>query len=93
MLSNVVRMVTNLFIGGYMSKSNEIGAYCKEFRTQILRLTLRELCEVSGTNIKTLSAFENGRSTNLAHVITYIEAGTKEQKAIFSNRVTKILRG
>ena len=76
-----------------MSKSDEIGSYCKEFRLQILRLTLRELCEISGTNIKTLSAFENGRSTNLAHVITYIEAGTKEQKSIFTSRITKILRG
>ena len=93
MLSNDVRIETEPFYGGYMDKPDEIAAYCKEFRKQILRLTLRELCESSGTNIKTLSAFENGRSTNLVHVITYIEVGTKEQQAIFAQKIIDILRG
>ncbi len=76
-----------------MNKTKEIARYCKEFRLEILSLTLRELCELSGTNLKTLSAFENGRSSNLGHVITYVEVGNDEQQTIFSNKIISILRG
>lgn len=46
-----------------------IGEYCKQYRKQ-LGLKLRD---VEGTsNIKALSAFESGRSTNIKHLEKYI---------------------
>lgn len=50
----------------------DIGSYCRNFRMEILNMTLKE---VAGTeNIKTLSGFENARSTNVRHLEKYVDA-------------------
>ena len=53
---------------------NEVSTYCKIFRTEKAKLTLREIHEKTGVNIKTLSGFENGRSSNLFMINHYIVA-------------------
>ena len=53
---------------------NEVYAYCKNFRTKKAKLTLRQIHEITGVNIKTLSGFENGRSSNLFMINHYIVA-------------------
>lgn len=45
--------------------------FCRTFRTEYLKLTLEEVHLKFGVNVKTLSAFENGRSTNINHLNTY----------------------
>ena len=52
----------------------EISDYCKNFRTKKAKLTLRQIHETTGVNIKTLSGFENGRSSNLFMINHYIVA-------------------
>ena len=47
-----------------------IGDYCREYRITKLKLTLSDIEE--SNNIKTLSAFEHGNSTNLNHMFKYI---------------------
>ena len=44
---------------------NELSTYCKNFRTKKANLTLRQIHEKTGVNIKTLSGYENGRSSNM----------------------------
>ena len=46
-----------------------IGEYCKQYRKQ-LGLKLRDV--EGNSNIKALSAFESGRSTNIKHLEKYI---------------------
>ena len=53
---------------------NEVSIYCKNFRTKKANLTLRQIHEKTGVNIKTLSGFENGRSSNLFMINHYIVA-------------------
>lgn len=53
---------------------NEVSTYCKNFRTKKAKLTLRQIHEKTGVNIKTLSGFENGRSSNLFMINHYIVA-------------------
>ena len=53
---------------------NEVSTYCKDFRTKKANLTLRQIHEKTGVNIKTLSGFENGRSSNLFMINHYILA-------------------
>lgn len=48
-----------------------VGKYCRDFRIEVLKTTLEKVS--NGTNIKTLSGFEHGRSNNLLHVLKYIE--------------------
>lgn len=49
-----------------------LGNYCKQFRKDRLQLTLEVVS--NGDNIKTLSAFEHGNSTNVYHVTKYMNA-------------------
>ena len=46
-----------------------IGEYCKQYRKQ-LGLKLRDV--EGNSNIKALSAFESGRSTNVKHLEKYV---------------------
>ena len=45
--------------------------FCKDFRTNYLNITLQEIQDIHGIPFKALSAFENGRSTNINHLNTY----------------------
>ena len=51
-----------------MQGINMIGEYCKQYRKS-LGLKLKD---VDTCNIKTLSAFESGRSTNIKHLEKYV---------------------
>lgn len=54
--------------------SASIQKFCKNFRKRTLNKTLRDIELQQGINIKTLSAFENGRSSNINHLETYVKA-------------------
>lgn len=45
--------------------------FCRDFRTEVLKLTLQEIENLTSIKVKTLSAFENGRSTNINHLNVY----------------------
>lgn len=62
---------------------NNIGKFCKYFRSEVLNLTLIEMSEKVNVKNTTLSSFENGRSTNLTHLNKYYECGDEEQKTFF----------
>lgn len=49
-----------------------IGNYCRNYRMNELNLTLEEVA--NGDNVKTLSAFEHGRSSNMFHIMKYMYA-------------------
>ncbi len=60
-----------------------IGKFCKYFRSEVLNLTLNEMSAKVNINISTLSSFENGRSSNCNHLISYYRLGNDEQKKFF----------
>lgn len=62
---------------------NNIGKFCKYFRSEVLNLTLFELSEKVNVKTTTLSSFENGRSTNYTHLNKYYSCGNEEQKVFF----------
>lgn len=45
--------------------------YCKNYRTKVLKITQKEMCDKLGLNIKNLSAFENGRANNMLYISYY----------------------
>lgn len=51
-----------------------IQSFCKHFRTRTLNKTLREIEIEQGVKVKTLSAFENGRSNNIEHLSVYLKS-------------------
>lgn len=62
---------------------NNIGKFCKYFRSEVLNMTLIEMSEKVKVKNTTLSSFENGRSTNYNHLFRYYSCGNDEQKAFF----------
>ncbi len=69
---------------------NEIGLYCKEFRKQILKLSLKEFSEITGINNKNISSFENGRANNIRYLFLYYEmCDTKLLKDMYLTELFK----
>ena len=46
-------------------------SFCKQFRKEVLNLTLQEMEDKTGIPLKTISSFENGNSTNIKHLNLY----------------------
>lgn len=57
-----------------------LGQLCSEFRTDVLKLSLRQL---GVGNFETVYAFEKGRSRNYQHINTYLNRATPEQFDLF----------
>ena len=69
-----------------------IGKYCRNYRLTVLELTLKEV--EGNENVKTLSSFEHGRSTNLEHLLKYVKhCKTKEQKLEFLHGLIITIEG
>lgn len=66
---------------------NSINEFCKLFRKNILKLSLKEVSEITGIKLSTLSSFENGRSSNLKYIFIYYSLGNEEQKEYFKNNL------
>ena len=58
--------------------SQSLQEYCKDFRVNTLDKTLEDIHLITDVNIKTLSAFEHGRSNNINHLQHYIDACDSE---------------
>lgn len=66
--------------------------FCKDFRTNYLKLTLQEIQDIYGIPFKALSAFENGRSTNIQHLNTYyLLCKNKEDRQAFISGFDKAM--
>lgn len=66
---------------------NNVGQFCRYYRSEVLNLTLQEMSDKVNVKTSTLSSFENGRSTNLSHVIKYFECGDYVQKKFFRDNL------
>lgn len=56
-----------------------IGLVCREIRIE-KNYTLKELGDKTGVNLKTLSAFEHGRSSNMNILMHYLDLVTDEEQ-------------
>ena len=70
-----------------------VGEYCKVYRAITLNMTLKRMSELTDINMKTISAFENGRSTNMDHFIEYSKLGDDIQRQQFLDGFNKMLGG
>ena len=62
---------------------NNVGQFCRYFRSEVLNLTLQEMSDKVNVKNSTLSSFENGRSTNLSHINKYYKCGNVKQREFF----------
>lgn len=66
----------------------KIGNECREVR-KMLNITLRELSEHSGIPIKTLSTFENGRSSNINLFLVYLRLLDRKQMVRLAQKIKR----
>lgn len=58
--------------------------FTKKFRTETLRITLKEMSALTGVHFSTISSFEHGHSTNYLLLLDYYKVCvTQEQRDIF----------
>lgn len=69
----------------------KIGLFCRDFRIKTLQLKLVDFCEITNTNIKNVSAFENGRANNILYLTLYYDIANEKQKDIFLKGVFECL--
>lgn len=61
-----------------------IGEYCKEFRQEVLNMSLTEFAKLTGENLKNIHAFEKGRANNIKYLYLYYYLADEEQRNEFA---------
>lgn len=75
-----------------MKDYKDIGTLCREYRMIHLQATLKEI--EGNENIKSLSSFEHGRSTNINHLLKYVSyCKTYDEKVKFMTWLIKKMEG
>lgn len=76
-----------------MKQFTTIPNFCKNFRENILQMTLQDMSNQTGVNLKTISAFENGRSNNLNHIYLYVDSCTNsDHDEIFYHGIKQTIK-
>lgn len=71
---------------------HDVGNVCRDFRKHTLKITLETMYDITGVHITTLSAFENGNSSNLNIMLVYFNlARSKEEQKEFAERIFNII--
>lgn len=66
------------------ARIKRVGEYCKNFRINVLDLSLTEFCELNDLNIKNVNAFEFGRANNISYLYQYYRMCDEGQRRSFS---------
>ena len=64
----------------------------REFRKDVLKLTLPELSRRSGIHVKTLYSFENGQSPNMIYLQVYFNQTDETNEQQYLDLVNQLLK-
>lgn len=69
----------------------KIGSVCKDFRINVLKLSLTEFAKLSNENLQNIHAFEKGRANNIKYLYYYYNLADEEQKKEFAIGLFEII--
>ena len=69
-----------------------VGKRLREFRKDVLKLTLPELSRRSDIHVKTLYSFENGQSPNMIYLQVYFNQTDETNEQQYLDLVTQLLK-
>jgi len=77
-----------------MDEVKQVAQICKNFRQNVVKVSLLEMELQTGVNYKTISAFENGRTNNMNHLFKYFILVTeaKELEELV-NEINEVMKG
>ena len=64
----------------------------REFRKDVLKLTLVELARRSDIHVKTLASFENGQSPNMTYLQVYFNQTDETNEQQYLDLITQLLK-
>lgn len=71
--------------------NKELGLMCKYFRKDVLHLTLKQFSKLNDRPVPSISAFENGRSTNINFLQLYlVSCETQKERETFLRLIRMI---
>lgn len=70
---------------------NNVGNYCKNYRLETLKLSLKNFSINAGLNNKNVNAFEFGRANNIEYLFYYYKLSDERQRKDFARGLFKIL--
>lgn len=69
----------------------KIGDYCRCYRRDTLGYNLTQFCEITNSNIKSISAFENGRINNMYYITLYYKfMKTQKERVDFISKLLQL---
>ena len=70
-----------------MMNIKAIGSVCKNFRIDILKLSLTDFAKKNNENLQNIHAFEQGRANNIKYIYTYLKSSNDEQLYMLIERL------
>ena len=65
----------------------EVGKICKNYRINILNLSLTNFSKLNGENLQNIHAFEQGRANNIKYLYMYMQQSNIYQLEILFNEL------
>ena len=65
----------------------KIGSICKEYRINILKLTLTDFAKLNNENLQNIHAFEQGRANNIKYLYMYMKQSNIYQLEVLYNKL------
>lgn len=71
----------------------KIGQVCKDFRINVLDLSLTKFAEMNKENLQNIHAFEKGRANNIKYLYMYMEQSDVYQlEVLFNNLFYEVIK-
>ena len=65
----------------------KIGAICKDYRINVLNLSLTNFAKLNNENLQNIHAFEHGRANNIKYLYMYMKQSNMHQLETLFNRL------
>ena len=69
----------------------KIGSMCRDFRINVLKLSLTNFAKLNNENLQNIHAFEKGRANNIKYLYFYYNLANEEQKKEFAIALFEII--
>ena len=65
----------------------KLGKVCKDYRINILKLSLTNFAKLNNENLQNIHAFEQGRANNIKYIYFYMFSSDNQQLEILINNL------
>lgn len=65
----------------------KVGSICKDYRINVLNLSLTNFAKLNDENLQNIHAFEQGRANNIKYLYMYMEQSNIYQLEVFFNNL------